>query len=231
MKKWLSNIILSLALIILLFPIFKSRVLDKREIEREVAEVGESSQQSSSMFEIQNKPVGYLEVPAIDLKLPIYKIINEYSLSKGVGLLEGFDELTGDKRSILTSHNGLSASGLFTNLDKLKSGDIFIITNDKDEKFYYEVYDFKNVLPTDKEALPGPSDTSSLLTCSSVEGPNSHRLIVTGKRVANQDEMLDVIDKQHSFVLSTYEKFAIGMCFVILIICLIGRRRKWNEYL
>lgn len=139
-------------------------------------------------------------------------------------MMEGYNDLSGKKHAILTSHNGLSSSGLFTNLNTLKKGDLFMVENAKKETLYYRVETMEVVLPTEKRVLEKPSDTISLITCDSSEGPNSHRLVVTGKR--SEKPLIEAQEMKPHIVLSTYEKFAIGVTVVVVGLALYERRKR-----
>lgn len=227
MQKRLANLLLVLALCLVFSPIIKSRFFDRKEVEREVtafrqtSETSEEGKSSLSLYEAKQKASGVLTIPSLDLVLPIYAHVDEYSLSKGAAMMEGYNDLSGKKHAILTSHNGLSSSGLFTNLNTLKKGDLFMVENAKKETLYYRVETMEVVLPTEKRVLEKPNDTISLITCDSSEGPNSHRLVVTGKR----SEAPKKEEAERHIVFSTYEYFAFGVTLVVLLLLLWERRK------
>ncbi len=126
--------------------------------------------------------MGYIDIPSIDVHLPIYHGTGEDVLAKGIGHLPGTAFPIGGEgnHSVLTGHTGLPSAKLFTDLTKLSVGDLFYI-NILGETFTYEVDQIKTVLPSEvSELLPtAGKDYCTLVTCTPY-GVNSHRLLVRG---------------------------------------------------
>lgn len=129
--------------------------------------------------------MGYIEIPIIDVYLPIYHGVSENVLSKGVGHMSKTAFPIGGEgnHSVLTGHTGSPAAYLFTDLDKVKEGDQFLLYV-LEETLAYEVDQILVVLPEDvDDILPEPGeDYCTLVTCTPY-GVNSHRLLVRGHRV------------------------------------------------
>lgn len=245
-RELLIALLALLGLSVLLYPIIESRYLEKREVNeivktfREAREAKEREKDPSkiSVFEATHKAIGVLLIPEIDIILPIYGEISEYALSKGAGALPNFTDLSGKKGTLcaLSSHNGLSASGLFTNLHKLKKDSLFYIETGNDKILEYKVVDTAIVEPTDASLLQADKDKAKavLISCSSVEGINSHRLLVFGEKV-NELANVEAVNKS-KLTLSIYEQFVLGT-FVIFWLILVWqiikmatkrRRRRKN---
>lgn len=127
----------------------------------------------------------YLEIPKLDLKLPVYHGTSEAVLKKGVGHLEMTALPVGgeNRRSVLTGHRGLPQAELFTRLDEMKQGDEFYLYV-LDEIHAYKVNEIKTVKPEQLQELtimPQGKDLVTLVTCTPY-GMNTHRLLVTGER-------------------------------------------------
>lgn len=137
-----------------------------------------------------NGVMGYIEIPKIDARIPIYHYANEDSLKKGVGHLEQTGVPIGGKNNhpVLLGHRGLPSSELFTRLDEIEMGDYFYISV-LDQILAYEVKQITIVLPEEvgkiKES-PG-KDLITLVTCTPY-GINTHRLLVTGERTEFMEE-------------------------------------------
>ena len=129
--------------------------------------------------------MGSLEIPKIQVELPIYHGTEDEVLSNGIGHLEGTSLPIGGENthSVLTGHRGLPSSKLLVRLDEMKIGDLFFIHTYK-EVMAYKVEDIMVVKPEDTAwmEIKGEKDLVSLVTCTPF-GINSHRLIVTGYRV------------------------------------------------
>ncbi len=132
--------------------------------------------------------MGYIEIPSIDVTLPICHGTSDRVLQNSVGHINWTSLPVGGESShcVLSGHRGLPSAKLFTNLDKLSVNDTFIIRI-LDETLTYEVDQILIVLPDDIENLkivPG-MDYVTLLTCTPY-GINTHRLLVRGHRIENE---------------------------------------------
>lgn len=134
--------------------------------------------------------MGTIEIPKIQVKLPIYHTTEATVLEKAAGHLEGSSLPIGGENShaVISAHRGLPSASLFTDLDKLELGDHFLI-HVLDETLAYEVDDIQVVEPEDTESLAVEPDEDlvTLLTCTPY-GVNSHRLLVQGHRVSYDPE-------------------------------------------
>ena len=155
----------------------------------------EEQEEYESLLNVSDSGViGYIEIPSIDCYLPIYHGTNESALQRGVGHIEGTSLPVGGEstHSVLSSHRGLPSARLFTDLDQLKEGDLFIL-HILDETLTYEVDQIRIVEPnnlSDLEIVEG-EDYCTLVTCTPY-GVNSHRLLVRGHRVENVEDAADV---------------------------------------
>lgn len=125
-----------------------------------------------------------LEIPAIDVILPVYYGTQSTTLTAGVGVVEGSSLPVGGEGShaVLAGHSGLASSRLLSDLDQLTQGDVFFLRV-LDETLAYEVDQISVVLPDDVSqiGIDPQGDYVTLLTCTPY-GVNSHRLLVRGTR-------------------------------------------------
>lgn len=132
--------------------------------------------------------IGYVEVPSINVTLPIYHGTDDEVLQVAIGHIEGSSLPIGGPSThcVISGHRGLPSSRLFTDLDQLVEGDIFILRV-LDEVLTYEVDQIRIVEPDDISLLgiEEGQDFCTLITCTPY-GVNSHRLLVRGHRVENQ---------------------------------------------
>ncbi len=137
-----------------------------------------------------NGVMGYIVIDALDINLPIYHGTGESILQTAVGHLEWTSLPVGGVGShcVLSGHRGLPSAKLFTNLDQIREGDIFLMRV-LDEVLTYEVDQILIVEPHEVEPLrivPG-MDCCTLVTCTPY-GVNSHRLMVRGHRIETLEE-------------------------------------------
>ena len=136
--------------------------------------------------------MGYVEIPSINVELPIYHGTDEEILQIAVGHIQGSSLPVGGPGThcVISGHRGLPSAKLFTDLDQLTKGDIFIL-HVLDETLTYEVDQIHIVEPDDVSLLSMEEgeDLCTLVTCTPY-GVNSHRLLVRGHRVENQQDAL-----------------------------------------
>ena len=134
--------------------------------------------------------MGSVEIPKINIKIPIYHTTEEDVLNKGAGHLEGSSLPVGgaNTHAVISAHRGLPSASLFTDLDQMKVGDHFLL-HVLDETLCYEVDKISVVKPEDSSALAveDGQDLVTLLTCTPY-GVNTERLLVRGHRVPYVEE-------------------------------------------
>ena len=183
--------------------------------------------------------MGYVQIPSIDVNLPVYHGTEESVLQVAVGHIAGSSLPVGGEGShcVLSGHRGLPTARLFTDLDDMGMGDLFTVSA-LDEVFTYEVDQIRIVLPEEVDELgivPG-KDFCTLVTCTPY-GVNTHRMLVRGHRIDNLDKKaVVVVTAEAQRIPSYYVIPAVGipLLFVSLVIMLAvsGRRnRKTGEEL
>ncbi|QIK62653.1 class C sortase [Leucobacter viscericola] len=138
----------------------------------------------------KGKEMGWIEIPNIHVSLPIHHGTDAKTLELGAGHLHGSALPVGgtSTHAVVTAHSGRATSQLFTDLDKLKKGDVFY-SEVLGERFYYRVDNIEVVDPLysgDKLRQIAGEDHLTLLTCTPT-GVNSHRLLVRGVRIDNPE--------------------------------------------
>ncbi len=156
----------------------------------------DASQVETTSIALTKHLIGSIRIPKIDVSIPLFDTLTDQVLENGAGVLQGTSMPTGGKgnHSVLSAHRGLAERLLFRHLDKLENGDIFLIES-VGKTLAYKVDEIKTVKPEETNFIKPNSekDLISLLTCTPYM-INSHRLIVTGKRVEITDEMTNSID-------------------------------------
>ena len=211
-----------------------------------------ASQDYDAMLNITgNGIMGYVEIPKLDVYLPIFHGTGSDSLERGVGHLVGSSLPVGGEstHAVLTGHSGMASQRLFTDLEKLQSGDVFYL-HVLNQVLAYQVDEINTVLPYDSSLLgiyPG-DDLCTLVTCTPI-GINTHRLLVRGNRIEYEVavEVQEEIQEQQEEPQSSWQEqyylglwlgvlalLVIGLVFAITaLICRIHRRkiRKGGRYL
>ena len=131
--------------------------------------------------------MGYIEIPSIRCSLPIYHGTDDAVLQIAAGHVPGSSLPVGGENThcVLSGHRGLPSAKLFTDLDELTVGDIFVL-HVLDEVLTYEVDQIHIVEPEDLDLLgiEEGQDLCTLVTCTPY-GINTHRLLVRGHRIEN----------------------------------------------
>ena len=179
--------------------------------------------------------MGYIQIPKISLKLPIYHTSSEKVLEKGIGHLETTALPIGGEGNnpILTGHRGLPQAELFTRLDEIKKGNIIYI-HVLNKHLSYEVDTIKVIKPEDVGTLRAVKgkDMITLITCTPY-GINTHRLIVQGKRVP----YVPIKEKNESGVgtvkltesmMSRIYGIIVGIIILIVLLFILRKRKNRN---
>ena len=173
--------------------------------------------------------MGYVEIPLIQVNLPIYHGTDSDTLDAGIGHLLGTSLPVGgmNTHSVLTAHSGMANQKMFSDLDKLNLGDVFYLQV-LGETLAYQVDQINTVLPHDTTYLgiEEGMDICTLVTCTPF-GVNTHRLLVRGFRIPYEEaevivaEQLQVEEPPKSTWEEQYIKgILLGIGAVILIACL-----------
>lgn len=133
--------------------------------------------------------MGYVEIPQIGVSLPIYHGTDEAVLQVAIGHIEGSSLPVGGAGThcVISGHRGLPSAKLFTDLDQIQEGDIFLL-HILDETLTYQVDQIHIVEPDDVTylAIEEGQDLCTLVTCTPY-GVNSHRLLVRGRRIETEE--------------------------------------------
>lgn len=136
-----------------------------------------------------NGLIGYIDIPKINVYLPIYHGTSTEVLERGAGHLENTAFPVGGKNthSVISAHTAFPTETFFDYLTDMEEGDYFYI-HVLNRVLTYQVDQIKVVLPDNTHDLyvEDGRDLVTLLTCTPYS-INSHRLLVRGTRVEDQD--------------------------------------------
>jgi len=178
-----------------------------------------------------NGIMGHVEIPEIGCALPIYHGIDDAVLQIAIGHLDWTSLPVGGESThcVISGHRGLPSAKLFTDLDEMVVGDVFVL-NILDEVLTYEVDQIKIVLPheTDDLLITEGKDYCTLVTCTPY-GINSHRMLVRGTRIDNLEEVRAVrvtADAVRIEPIIVAPLLAIPVLLVLFIVLLIPKPKK-----
>lgn len=188
--------------------------------------------------------MSYIEIPSIDVFLPIYHGTSERVLAKGAGHMVNTSLPVGGASThcVISAHRGDPSATLFSNLDQLEQGDEFYL-HTLNRRMGYRIDQIKVVLPyeTDDFRIAEGKDYVTLVTCTPY-GINSHRLLVRGERIEEGEwenpavETAAEAERSSSF---SYTEYLRALQIVALVIGVVGvgrigwalqkRKRMRNE--
>ena len=195
-----------------------------------VAEASDEDEEYMSALNLAGDGImGSVEIPKIDITLPIFHTTEEDVLGQAAGHLEGSSLPVGGEstHAVISAHRGLPSAALFTDLDKLEEGDHFLI-HVLDDTLCYEVDQITVVEPeeTDTLAVVEGEDLVTLLTCTPY-GVNSHRLLVRGHRVPYVPEEVETESTSGISLHTSYLLWvAVGLAVTGAVVAVLYRREK-----
>lgn len=213
-----------------------ARLRDAEEFNREISVYGGYASLTSAQHETYMNLLNitssgimcYIKIPILEVQLPVYHGTDEGTLRAGAGHLEGTSLPVGGKgtHAVISAHTGMVDEKLFTNLDKMKKKDIFIIKV-LNKTLTYEVDHITVVLPDNTEPLASDPDKDycTLLTCTPY-GVNSHRLLVRGKRIKNIEPEPNIAAINPTVIIMLIGFLLIFVLFVWYILRMIKERRR-----
>lgn len=209
----------------------EQRFVEADEYNRELSNGEKDEEKYAELLDSGDGMIGYISIPRIGIRDPIYHTVEEDVLQKGIGHLPNTSLPIGGlaTHAALSGHRGLPSSKLFTDLDRIRVGDVILISV-LTRKLAYEVYDIEVVDPHSAGNLEiDPNeDLLTLITCTPY-GVNTHRLLVHARRTEYKEEM-DDIKTEHT--LSESDRIlliALGVVALILavdIVVILKRRRR-----
>ena len=184
-----------------------------------------------------NGMMGYITIPELRLKLAIYHGVDESVLQVGIGHIEGSSLPVGGDSThcVLSGHRGLPSAKLFTDIDKLVIGDVFML-HVYDEVLTYEVDQILIVEPEDYSALAieEGKDYCTLVTCTPY-GINTHRLLVRGHRVENKvidgtRVTSDAIKVNKYLVIAGLSLLLLFVYYLFVLIVRLYKKKRHEDY-
>ncbi|MGN0405868.1 MAG: class C sortase [Bariatricus sp.] len=158
----------------------------KENLEDPFGKISQNHREYEELLNVGKEGImGWIEIPQIQVALPIYHGTSENVLQKGAGHLEGSSLPVGgtDTHTVISAHRGLPSKKMFTDLDQLETGDIFYI-HVFQKILAYQIVEIETVRPDETAplAIRKGEDLATLVTCTPY-GMNTHRMYVHGKRI------------------------------------------------
>jgi len=176
--------------------------------------------------------MGYIDIPKINISLPIYHGIDDEVLQTAIGHIPGTSLPVGGigTHTVLSGHRGLPSAKLFSDIDQLVEGDTFLIQV-LDRTLTYEVDQIRIVLPTEMQDLQidPAQDYCTLVTCTPY-GINTHRLLVRGHRIetlaGDARVTADALQLEPVFVAPLVAAPILLILLILLLITTSGKNKK-----
>lgn len=217
------------------------------EIQYSQSALLDAAESYDELLNVSNSGImGYVEIPKIQVNLPIYHGTGTDTLDRGTGHLLGSSLPVGGESThcVITGHSGLASQKMFTDLELLEEGDVFYLSV-LGETLAYQVFRKEAVLPHDTSSLgiTQGEDLCTLVTCYPT-GVNTHRLLVQGKRIAYEEATeIEIIAEPEKVVSSKWEdQYLLGLllgvwcALIATVVCLSvklyrkKRRAKGGRY-
>lgn len=177
-----------------------------------------ASERYEEMLVTKDGVMGYIEIPRINIRDPIYHTVKEDVLQKGIGHMPSTSLPVGGigTHAALSGHRGLPSSRLFTDLDQVKDGDIILIKV-LTRQLAYEVYNIEVVNPdsTGNLEVDPDDDLLTLVTCTPY-AVNTHRLLVHARRTEYKEEIAGIAAEHTISESDRILLIALGIVVVIL---------------
>lgn len=185
----------------------------------------------------------FVDIPKIDVYLPVFHGTSPEVLEKGAGHLEGSSLPVGGAgtHAVLSAHTGINSSKLFSDLTEMEEGDLFFI-HVLDQTLAYRVCRVSVIEPEDTSLLKTEAgrDLVSLITCTPY-GVNTHRLVVTGERTDYSDALHKEAKQEEpaedSQWMKAYKRAIFAGVMIVIILAAVAkgigtgrRRREENGY-
>ena len=182
-----------------------------------------------------NGIMGYVDIPSIDVYLPIYHGTDGDTLQNGIGHLVGSSLPVGGlgTHTVLTGHTGLASNKLFSDIREMQVGDVFYL-HVLSRTLAYKVTEINVVEPDDTSllAINKEMDSCTLMTCTPY-GVNTHRLLVQGERIAYDGDATSIAEqvqgKKETFQSILFALLPMAVAFIVTLIIVVRRKRKKKD--
>lgn len=210
---------------------YNNKIADEKPVITMADEEFEAEPVSTFDFLKTGTVIGTLTIPSLDVNLPIYDGLEDNNLQKGVVHLDDTSYPTGQASThcVLAGHSGLTRAKILDDADKLQIGDNFQVEY-LNETNNYEIIDIKIVLPYETESLKIIDNETlvTLVTCTP-KGINTHRLLITGKKVPMPQRELTQKEKIIKYIKEHIILVVICLVAIILVTFLIFLLIKNNK--
>ena len=137
-------------------------------------------------YGIEDEIIGVLEIPAMELTMPVYLGASDDHLAAGAAVLGNTSAPIGGTNTncVIAGHRGWKGADYFRHIDRLRVGDIVKLTN-LWETLTYTVADIQIIQPheVEKIKIQQNRDLLTLLTCHPYASGGKQRYVVYCERV------------------------------------------------
>lgn len=151
-------------------------------------EACEESAADLTTYGVADEIIGVLEIPAMELTMPVYLGASDAHLAAGAAVLGNTSVPIGgdDTNCVIAGHRGWRGADYFRHIDRLQVGDTVTLTN-LWETLTYTVADIQIIQPheVEKFKIQPSRDLLTLLTCHPYASGGRQRYVVYCERTEN----------------------------------------------
>lgn len=205
-------------------------------------------QAPDGMEELKDGMFGYIEIPAMDCRLPLYVGASYSHMDQGAAVLGETSIPVGgvNTNSVIAGHRGWKKGNYFKEIENLTAGDPVYLTNPW-ETLTYRVESIDIIAPTDSEKLKirEGKDMVTLITCHPYRSHGKQRYVVycvrdtttsgteqieTDKKMQDQGQQMSDLQAVSSKEDIRMEDFIRRICAVLILGCaLIAAISNWKH--
>lgn len=165
---------------------YNQRIYVERQSGLVDLEACEAPAADLTTYGIEDEIMGVLEIPAMELTMPVYLGASDAHLAAGAAVLGNTSAPIGgdNTNSVIAGHRGWKGADYFRHIDRLQVGDTVTLTN-LWETLTYTVADIQIIQPheVDKIKIQSDRDLLTLLTCRPYASGGKQRYVVYCERV------------------------------------------------
>ena len=165
---------------------YNQRIYDEKQSGLVDLEACEAPAADLTTYGVEDEIIGVLEIPAMELTMPVYLGASDNHLAAGAAVLGNTSAPIGgdNTNSVIAGHRGWKGADYFRHIDRLRASDTVTLTN-LWETLTYTVADIQIIQPheVEKIKIQQGRDLLTLVTCHPYASGGRQRYVVYCERV------------------------------------------------